>query len=398
MLDSKREHLLDRYQRLFEISKDLTSTLDLEVLLRHIVRAAADLSDAEYASILLYDQAKQELYFEASTKPDQPMMICMSTPLEGSIAGWIIMNRKPLILPNAHQESPVISGVDMLNHPTMRSLLGVPMISKDKVVGALEAFNKHSGNFDAEDQQILANLGAQAALAIENARLFQQSDLIAEMVHELRTPLASLNTATQLLLRPELPEDQRRHVSKMISDEISRLSELTSSFLDLARLESGRAQFHMTIFDFAKLIEDCVELMRARVIEAGLSINLNVQDPLSPLQADEDKIKQVLINLISNAIKYNRPGGSITISAYNEGQSLVLAVSDAGQGIPLESLASLFQRFYRVPGTEKIAAGTGLGLSICKRVVETHHGTISAHSEAGKGTTFIVRLPITPES
>ena len=238
MLDSKRERLLDRYQRLIEISQDLTSTLDLDILLRHIVRAAADVCDAEQASILLYDQVKRELYFEATTNLDQPLMQGLSVPLEGSLAGWIVTNRQPLILSDANQDTRYFDGVAKLTSTRTTSLLGVPMINKDKVVGALEAINKRSGDFDAEDQQILANLGAQAALAIENARLFQQSDLIAELVHELRTPLASLNTATHLLLRPELPEDQRTHVAEMIRDEIFRLSDLASSFLDLARLES----------------------------------------------------------------------------------------------------------------------------------------------------------------
>jgi signal transduction histidine kinase len=272
--------------------------------------------------------------------------------------------------------------------------LGVPLINKDKVVGALEAINKRSGDFNAEDQQILATLGAQAALAIENARLFQQSDLIAELVHELRTPLASLNTATHLLMRPDLPEEQRTHVAEIIQGEIFRLSDLASDFLDLARLESGRAQYHLSSIYPDKLISDCTELMRGRAVEKGLSLQLDLPASLPTIQADEDKLKQVLINLISNATKYNKPGGSITITAHTEPGALVISVSDTGHGIPAENLASLFQRFYRVPGTEKVAPGTGLGLSICKRIVEAHQGTIGVQSVVGKGSTFTVSLPV----
>jgi signal transduction histidine kinase len=206
--------------------------------------------------------------------------------------------------------------------------------------------------------------------------------------------LASLNTATHLLLRPELPTDQRAHFAQIIQDEIFRLSDLTSDYLDLARLESGRAHYHLTIIDLRKLIDASAEIMRARVIENGLTLHLNLPNTLPPLQADEDKMKQVLINLISNAIKYNRPGGSITLAAQGEGARLILTVSDTGLGIPPESVPSLFQRFYRVPGTEKVASGTGLGLSICKRIIEAHHGTIDVQSELGKGTSFIINLPV----
>lgn len=393
-MNSSHAHLLERYQRLIEISQDLTSTLDLDVLLRRIVRAAADLSDAEQASILLYDQVKQELYFEATTSADQQGLQGLSVPLEGSIAGWIVTNCQPLIIADTTKDSRHFDYIGKVTHTKTFSLLGVPLINKDKVVGALEAINKSSGEFDLEDQEILASLGAQAALAIENARLFQQSDFIAELVHELRTPLASLNTATHLLMRPDLPESQRTHITEMIRGEIFRLSDLASSFLDLARLESGRAQYHKTSVEPAKLITDCADLMRPRVAENGLTLNLDVAESLPIIQADEDKIMQVMINLISNAIKYNQPGGSISVTARAEPQALVISVSDTGQGISPEGLASLFQRFYRVPGAEKLATGTGLGLSICKRIVEAHQGMIEAQSELGKGTTFRFRLPI----
>lgn len=396
MLDPSRERLLTRYQHLLEISQDLTSTLELDVLLRHIVRAAADLSDAENASILLYDEVKQELYFEATTNQDQPIIQGMSVPVEGSFAGWIVTNCKPLILPDVSSDYGNFNRITKTHHSKVCSLLGVPLINKGKVIGALESVNKRSGYFDEEDQQILANLGAQAALAIENARLFQQSDLIAELVHELRTPLASLNTATHLLLRPELPTEQRSQIAEMIQGEIFRLSDLATSFLDFSRLESGRAQFHITSFNPATLIEESIEVMRARVSEAGLTLKLDLQGKFSPIEADETKIKQVMINLISNAIKYNRPSGSITVTAHDEQEALVITVCDDGHGIPEESLSTLFQRFYRVPGTEKIAAGTGLGLSICKRIVEAHQGSINVSSGDGQGTIFTIRLPKNP--
>ncbi len=394
MPEDTHSDLIDRYQRLIEIARDLASTLDLDTLLRRIVSVAADLCDAEAASILLYDQVKGELFFEAATNLDQPLMRGLSVPVDASIAGWIVTNRQPIIIADARKDARHFGHVAKATDTQTTSLLGVPLITKDKVVGALEAINKRSGEFDEGDQSLLITLGAQAAVAIENARLFQQSDLIAELVHELRTPMASLNTATHLLLRPDLDDDRRQRIATIIRDEISRLSELTTSFLDLARLESGRAQFRATVFSVGQLLEDSREMMLSQATEKNLDIILDLPRELPDLKADQDKVKQVIINLLSNAIKYNKPKGRITLKARARRGELIIQVTDTGPGIPPESLPRLFEKFYRVPGTEKMASGTGLGLSICKRIIEAHRGYIDVASTVDKGTTFSVILPL----
>lgn len=386
--------LLVRYQRLLDISRDLASTLDLDVLLRRIVRAAADLCDSEQASILLYDQVKGELYFEAATNMHEPALRGLSVPVEGSIAGWIVTQRQAIILSDASQDDRHYGRIENITHTRTTTLLGVPLITKDKVVGALEAINKRSGDYTQEDQNILTILGAQAAVAIENTRLFQQSDLISELVHELRTPLASLNTAIHLITRDDVPEEQQKRVAEIIQDEISRLSDLASTFLDLAKLESGRAQFQMTSFNPLKLLEDCEQMMNSRAIEKDITLSSRFPAELPLITADQDKIKQVIINLISNAIKYNRPQGKITLSALANKEKLHISISDTGFGIPPESMPFLFHKFYRVPGSESISSGTGLGLSICKKIVEAHHGSIDVKSVVDQGTTFTVNLPL----
>ena len=231
---------LDGYRRLIEIARDLASTLDLDILLERIVRAAAEVSGSEAASILLYDNLTRQLYFQVATNLDEPTMRGVIVPLEGSIAGWIVINRKSVRIINAHEDPRFFGTVDQLTGRPTQSLLGVPLITKNKVVGVLEALNKEHGKFTEGDESMLSVLGAQAAVAIENARLFQQSDLISEFVHELRTPLASLSTATYLLLRPEMSREQQEQIIHNIHGETLRLNSLASSFLDLARLESGR--------------------------------------------------------------------------------------------------------------------------------------------------------------
>lgn len=386
--------LLERYQRLAEISRDLASMLDLNALLNHIVQAAADLSDAEAASILLYDGTKQELYFESATNLAEPIMQGLVVPVEGSIAGWIVSHRKPLIISDTQKDPRHFGNIAKLTNVTTTSMLAVPLIAKDKVVGVLEAINKRQDRFNGEDQDVLMALGAQAAVAIENARLFHQSDLIAEMVHELRTPLASLNTATHLLTREDVPLENRRRISDLIYSETQRLTNMTSAFLDLARLESGRTHFDPKEIDLHNLIEECIAVVRDKAIENNLTIELDIPDDLPPLKVDRDKIKQVLINLLSNAIKYNHTRGSVRISARVEQNEMIISVSDTGYGIKPDDLTHLFEKFYRVRSTENITRGTGLGLAISKRIIDGHGGHIHVDSEVGVGSTFQVCLPL----
>jgi signal transduction histidine kinase len=270
------------------------------------------------------------------------------------------------------------------------------LITKNKVVGVLEVINKKRGKFTDPDESMLTVLGAQAAVAIENARLFQQSDLIAEFVHELRTPLASLSTATYLLLRPEMSREQRDQIVNNIHNETLRLNALASSFLDLARLESGRVQFRKMRFSTADLIYECRDVMMSKAHENNIQIRVDVPGDMPLLEADRDKIKQVLLNLLSNAIKYNRPNGSVIITGNFTDAEVSVIIQDTGMGIPEDSIPHLFEKFYRVREHEGKASGTGLGLSICKQIIQGHNGRIEVKSKIGVGTSFTIFLPRAP--
>ncbi len=388
---------LDSYLRLIEISRDLASTLDLDTLLDDIVRASADITHAEAASILLYDDTSRQLYFQVATNIDEPTMRGLVVPLEKSIAGWIVTNRKSVRIDDAHKDLRFFSDVEQTVGYETRSLLGIPLITKNKVVGVLEVINKKRGKFTDPDESMLTVLGAQAAVAIENARLFQQSDLIAEFVHELRTPLASLSTATYLLLRPEMSREQRDQIVNNIHNETLRLNSLASSFLDLARLESGRVQFRKTRFSVADLLYECRDVMMTKAQETNIQIRIDVPNDMPLLEADRDKVKQVILNLISNAIKYNRTNGSVIITG-NFNEEIFVTVQDTGIGIPEESIPHLFEKFYRVREHEGKASGTGLGLSISKQIIQGHNGRIEVKSKMGVGTSFTIYLPRTPRT
>ncbi len=393
MTENSSAALLERYQRLIEIARELASTLDLKALLNSIVQAAADLSDAEAASILLFDQVKNELFFQAATNLSEPQMSGWAIPVDSSIAGWIVTNRQPIRIDDVMQDKRHFN-LGKATDLSTNSLLGVPMITKDKVIGALEAINKRGGAFNEQDQEILVTLGAQAAVAIENARLFQQSDLIAEFVHELRTPLASLNTAAHLLNQPSISPEKHQRVVNMIQQEAMRLSEMATLFLDLARLESGRTQIQFQPVLLGPMLQECSDLMYGQANERGLLFETRLPESLPIIQGDAAKLKRVILNLLSNAIKYNRPNGKISLQVRVASDEILIEVSDTGIGIPEASMQQLFTKFYRVPGSSEYAQGTGLGLTIVKRIVEGHGGTIEVASEFQQGTTFTIHLPL----
>ena len=392
MAEIKTKRLND-YLRLIDIARDLASTLDLDVLLARIVQAAVEISGAEAASILLYDETSQQLYFLVSTNIDEPTLSGLIVPLDGSIAGWIVNNRKPVRIMNVHEDPRFYSTIEAITGLATKSLLGIPLVTKNKIVGVLEVLNKPKGRFTDKDESMLLVLGAQAAVAIENARLFQQSDLISEFVHELRTPLSSLGTASYLLLRPELPQERRDQIIHNIHNETMRLNDMASSFLDLARLESGRVQFRKTLFSIADLMFECKDVIASKAMEENIQLIVESPEEIPLLEADRDKIKQVVLNLLSNAVKYSRPNGTVILGAEVIDNEIAIYIQDTGVGIPDESLPHIFEKFYRVREHEMRASGSGLGLSICKQIIYGHGGRMEVKSKLGEGTILMVFLP-----
>lgn len=389
--------LIAHYKRIIEISQQLTATYDLTALLRKIVSAAKELINTEAAAILLLDEASGQLRFAMSTNINFSEMEEIIVPLEGSIAGWIVTHGEPRVIENARQTSGHFQGVDHRISFETRNLLGVPMRTHQRVIGVVQAVNKRSNlSFTDEDIMTLQTLASQAAIAIENARLFQQSDFIAEMVHELRTPLSALKASTILLQHPNLPESKRADVITTMRNETERLIDLTSDFLDIARLESGRISINVAPCELYPLVAESVEIVQPQANQKHINIYVDDVNPI--VRIDRSKTKQVILNLLTNAIKYNRPKGSIHVRMQpleDNGDAFVqLTVADTGYGIAKEHQKNMFQKFYRVPTTENIERGTGLGLAICKHIVEAHGGRIWLESQEGVGSEFHITLPL----
>jgi signal transduction histidine kinase len=274
-----------------------------------------------------------------------------------------------------------------------RSILGVPLVSRDKAIGVLQALNKREGAFTADDIDSLQTLAAQATIAIVNARLFQQSDLISEMVHEIRTPLGAIMATARLLERPELPAVKRAQLIQTVEREAERLNTMATDFLDMAKLESGRMRFMVEPFALPELIHECVDIVRPQASARGLTLYLQLDPSIGRLNSDRGKLKQVLLNLLTNAVKYNREHGSVTVSTTPMSDTVRVNVADTGKGIPPDALKLVFQKFYRVPDSEGYATGTGLGLSVARKIVEVLGGEMKVESEVGVGSTFSFTLP-----
>ena len=387
---------LARYERLLEISRKLTSTLKIDLLLEHIVNSAGQLIDAEAASILLVDRVTGVLRFEAAIDPAGFSLASVEVPLDNSIAGWVVTHDETVRIEDVANDPRFYKQVDEASEFRTRNMMAVPMRARDNIIGCLEALNKRNGApFTDEDAATLTTLAAQAAVAIENARLFEQSDLIAEMVHELRTPLAAIKATTYILGRPEIGDNRRGDLLNTIAQETDRLTRMTTEFLDLARLESGRSRLHKNLIDLAPILRGCIETVQHQANERQIALELKIHPlNLPEVEGDGEKVRQVILNLLTNAIKYNRQGGTVTVQAVYIDDRIDISIEDTGLGIAADDLPHMFEKFYRVPDTEGYTSGTGLGLAIAKQIVEGHGGKITVESERGVGTRFTFFIPL----
>ncbi|MFN4032926.1 MAG: sensor histidine kinase [Fimbriimonadales bacterium] len=228
----------------------------------------------------------------------------------------------------------------------------------------------------------------------ELVRLEQvRRDFVANVSHEFRTPLASIRSLAETIHDdPEMPHATRQRFLNLIVQEADRLTRIADDLLSLARAESMTPV--KEVFDLAPLIQQAVQEMESEAQRHQVQLHT---EPLPELKllANRDQILQVLLNLLSNAIRYNKPHGSVTVRAYAHDAHAVIEVADTGVGIPSEALPRIFERFYRVDkARSREEGGTGLGLAIVKHIVEAHGGTVEVESEYRVGSTFRVQLPL----
>jgi signal transduction histidine kinase len=398
-------------ERIVKVSQILNSTLSLEPLLRIIIQSATELSHTEACSIMLLDKRTGELHFAHSIGEGAEGLRDVTVPLTNSIAGWIVRKGKPLLIRNAKTDPRWHSHVDAVIDFDTRSILGVPLKVKDEVIGVMELLNKIGDQgFSQDDIQIASTLAAQAAIAIENARLLDElqraydelaeldrlkSDFVSIASHELRTPLAVI-LGYASFLREEFSGEAGEQVGIVLQSAM-RLRSIIDDMVNLRHVDTGEAQLDREIFSMTELINEVSgEFSQfAKAKQQTLSVDLP-DDPLK-IDADRQKVYLSIANLLSNAIKFTPSKGRVQVSARRKGEEMWVVVMDTGVGIPQRDYERIFNRFYQVePSLTRRYEGMGLGLSIAKSMVELHGGRIWVESIVGKGSRFTIVLPVSP--
>jgi signal transduction histidine kinase len=398
-------------ERIVKVSQIINSTLSLEPLLRIIIQSATELTHTEACSIMLLDKQTGQLRFHHFIGEGSEGLRGVTVPLDRSVAGWIVRKGKPLLIRDAKTDPRWHPRVDQAIDFDTRSILGVPLKVRNEVIGVLELINKiDDQGFTQDDIQIANTLAAQAAIAIENARLLDElqqayddlaeldqlkSDFVSIASHELRTPLAIILGYASFLREGVSGEASEQ--LEIVLQSAMRLRSVIDDMVNLRHVDTGEAQLERTIFSMKELITEVVNEFaqfargKQQILRLGLP-----EDPLK-IDADRQKVYLVLANLLSNAIKFTPSQGRVQVSAQNKGEEIWVAVMDTGIGISERDYSRIFDRFYQVePSLTRRHEGMGLGLSIAKSMVELHNGRIWVESVIGKGSCFTIALPISP--
>jgi signal transduction histidine kinase len=405
-------------EALGEVGRTISSSLDLETVLATVVSRANQLAEADGGAIYEFDEATRVFRLRATDRfPEEFATALRTTPLvygEGAV-GRAAMTRQPIQVPDVTDTDAYTSSVrDALLRFGYLSLLAVPLITEDEVVGALVVNRHAAGAFTDRTVELLRTFATQSALAIQNARLFQEiedkgrqleianqhkSEFLASVSHELRTPLNAIIGFSEVMLERmfgEINEKQEEYLNDILSSGRHLLS-LINDILDLAKIEAGRMELESSDFDLPQAIDNTLILVRERAVRRGITLETSIDPQLGEVKGDERKIKQVMLNLLSNAVKFTPEGGRIEVRARLADGAAEISVSDTGVGIAPEDHTAVFEEFRQV-GTDyaRKHEGTGLGLALARKFVELHGGKIWVNSQVGQGATFTFTIPVTP--
>ena len=406
---------VEQLTALGEVSRALSSTLNLEDVLQTIVSRASQLAGADGCAIYEYQAGAEEFQVRATHNFDASFVEALrAMPLrrgEGAM-GRATAAREPLQIPDIGVPGAYESRVrDVLIEAGYRAVISVPMLLEEQAIGSLSLVRKVPVEFSAEVVELLRTFATQSALAIQNARFFREleergrqleaasrhkSEFLASMSHELRTPLNAILGFNEMILGQvygDVPSDLKEPLTD-IQNSGKHLLRLINNVLDLSKIEAGRMELART--DYA--VQDLVERVRASLhplaAEKGLELVAAIPADIPLAYGDAGRITQCLMNLAGNALKFTRQG-RVGISVELQGDLLVCRVKDTGIGIAPDKLETVFVEFRQGDATiTSEFGGTGLGLSITKKFVEMHGGRIWVESELGRGSTFSFAIPL----
>jgi signal transduction histidine kinase len=334
-------------------------------------------------------------------------------PLDDSSAtGRVVLRREWIHFPDIEKD-PDVPPLARIGWEAMgmRAVIGAPMLWEGEGIGSIIVCRDFPGAFSEKEIALLRTFADQAAIAIQNARLFREiqdksrqleiankhkSEFLANMSHELRTPLNAIIGFSEVLLERMFGEvnDKQDEYLKDIHASGRHLLQLINDILDLSKVEAGRMELEASRFRVPESIDNAMTLIRERAQRHGITLGKDVDPAVDEVVADERKFKQILLNLLSNAVKFTADGGRVDVLARRTPDALEVAVRDTGIGIAAEDQKLVFEEFRQVGNDyTKKQEGTGLGLALARRFVGLHGGTITVESEPGKGSTFTFTIP-----
>jgi GAF domain-containing protein len=407
---------VDQLTALGDVSRAISSTLDLQTVLTTIVSRAVELSHGSGGVIYEYDQTAGFELRAAHNIDREVKALQQSEPIrlgEGAV-GRAVADRAPVQIRDLRDTQQFAARVrvrDLLISRGYLSVLAVPLLVEDDILGALVVLREEAGELSEETVELMKTFATQSALALQNARLFREietksreleaanrhkDEFLASMSHELRTPLNAVIGFSEVLVERmfgELNDKQDEFLRDILASGRHLLS-LINDILDLAKIEAGRMELDPEDFDLASAIDNAVVLVRERALRKGLRLDTAIDPRLGAVRADQRKLKQILLNLLSNAVKFTQEGGRITLTAQRQHGHVEIAVSDTGIGIAPADQEAVFEEFRQIQSEYvKKQEGTGLGLTLARKFVELHGGRIAVKSELGKGSTFSFTLP-----
>jgi len=412
-LHEETQQRLAEVSTLYALAEQLTTSIDLQPLLDSIVATLKEVLHCRGVSISLLNPETQTLEIRAAAGLQPKWRQAAKLKVGEGISGKVAATATPIYVPDASSLPDFI-----FFDPVVRSLLVVPLMVKDRVIGTLAIDQAIPDAFKQDDKRTLTIAAAQAAAAIENAQLYTdleeraakleqaykelqevdklKDELVQNVSHELRTPLTFIKGYVELLLEEDMGQlNEAQHESlTIVSDKTNALTRLVSDIIYLQQVEWESLQFSQQ--DMREMARLALQSCEIAAVTAGISLRLEGGTDLPLIPVDRDRINQVFDNLLGNAIKFSPRGGTIVIEVKDAGDVIQLDVQDTGVGIPTDKLERVFDRFYQVDGSAtRRFGGAGLGLAIARRIVEAHGGHIWVQSEVGAGSAFAFTLPKT---
>lgn len=407
----------DELSRLYDISIGINAAMSLETLLRIVAKEATLLVERPWASIVLFNQ-KQEITHSVFVGLNQDRALRLDKRMRrGGLSEWIWTHNSPISVEDTTRDKRANCS-DFVNHFGIRSMVGFPLSTGNQVLGVIYAGDFVPKSVSEAHMRLLTVLSQQLSVAIEKSRLYDslerkikelernleastktnvlKSDFVNHVSHELRTPLTSIKAYVEtLVLNANDPSFvQRGEFLEIVNKETNRLIRIVNDILDVTKIEFGQREMSRTALDLNAIVHDVVSVLGPALREREMRVVVDVAQDLPRVEGDPDLIKQVFINLLTNAIKYSSRGTVITVQAHEEAVNVVVSVADQGVGIPKDEVGSVFDKYFRARSQrDSKLEGLGLGLAIVKNIVEQHGGTIRVESEEGRGTTFHFTLP-----